>query len=165
VVIKAKRLLAGLGFLALEVGLSVRDTSSTLVHLLTDLLHETLPQLLFLLAALAHLADGGIDPLRKTAQEWHEVGDGAGRRDLGNEFTRVLAVSSRRFGGSVAKTSRDTTTESIGEREVILGIGEKLVHEALGLVGDVAVVFGVEAGGQDGVSELALIAPVVCGMR
>ena len=113
-VIKAKRLLASFGFLALKVGLRIRDGSSTLVHFLANLLHETLPELLLLLAALAHLADRGIDPLGEATQEGHEVGDRAGRRDLGNEFTRVLAVGGRGLGAAVAETGGDTATETVG---------------------------------------------------
>ena len=44
---------------------------------------------------------------------------------------------------------------------MVLGINQELVHEALGLVADVAIVFGIEAGSQDSVGELALVAPVV----
>jgi hypothetical protein len=70
-------------------------------------------------------------------------------------------VSSGGFGASVAETGRDAAAETIGQGEVILGVDQELVEEAFGLVGDVAVVFRVEAGGQDGVCELALVPPMV----
>lgn len=57
VVVKAERLLTSLSLLALEVGLSIRNGGGALVHLLADLLHETLPELLFLLTTLANLAN------------------------------------------------------------------------------------------------------------
>ena len=46
---------------------------------------------------------------------------------------------------------------------MILRVNQELVHEALSLVGDVAVVLLVEASGQHGVGEFSLVAPMVYG--
>lgn len=70
-------------------------------------------------------------------------------------------MSSSRFGTTIAETGTDATTETIGESKVVLGILEKLEEESLGLVADVTIVLLVEAGGQDGVGEFSLVAPVV----
>jgi hypothetical protein len=75
VIIKAERLLTSLGLLALEVGLRIRNGRDAFVHLLTSLLHETLPELLLLFTAFADLADRGIDPFGETTEEGHEVRD------------------------------------------------------------------------------------------
>ena len=78
-----------------------------------------------------------------------------------DEFTSVLAVSSSRSSAAIAETSADTAAKSIGEGKVVLGILEKLEHESLDFVADIAVVFLVEALGQNSVREFALVAPVV----
>ena len=62
----------------------------------------------------------------------------------------------------VTETSADTAAEAIGQGEMILGIDEELIQEALAFVADVAVVLLVEALGKDSVGKLSLVAPVVC---
>jgi hypothetical protein len=84
---------------------------------------------------------------------------------LWNEFTSVLAVGCSRFRRAIAETGSNAAAEAIGEREMILGVNEKLVEEAFGLVGDVAVVLLVEASCEDGVGKFALVTPVLCEKR
>lgn len=78
-----------------------------------------------------------------------------------DEFAGVFAVGGSGFGGAITKTGGDTAAESIGECEMVLGIDKELVEEALGFVGDVAVVLLVEASCEDGVGELALVSPML----
>ena len=95
------------------------------------------------------------------AEEGHEVGDWAGRRNLRNEFASVLAVSCSRFWGSIAQTSRDPSAEAVGECEVVFGVDQELIEESLGFVGDVTVVLLVKASSQDGVGESTLVTPML----
>ena len=159
-IVEAEGLTTRLSFLALEVGAGVGDGSFALIHINACLLHESLPELLLLLASLADTSYGGVEPLRELAEEGHEIGDWPGRRDLRNKFTSILAVGCSRFWGAIAKTSRDTTAEAVGKREVVFGVDQELIEESLGFVRDVAVVLLVEAGCEDGVGEFALITPM-----
>lgn len=125
------------------------------------MLHEALPELLFLLTTLTDFADGWVDPFGETTEEGEQVGDGARWGNLRNEFASILAVSSSRFRSTISKTSADATAETIRQGEVILGVHEEFVQESLGLVTDIAIILLVEALGKDGVGEFALVSPVI----
>jgi hypothetical protein len=81
---------------------------------------------------------------------------------LWNEFTSVLAVRSGRVRVSIGETSCDTSAIPVRKSEVVLWVGQELVQVSLRLVGDIAVVFLVEALGEHGVREFSLSTPMVC---
>ena len=161
-VIKVERAGTLLGFLALEVGPGVRDRGNALVHLFANLLHQTLPEFGFFLTSNANSANRGIHPFWQAPEHRQKVGDWAGGRDLWNEFTSVLAVCSSRIWVSIGETSCDASAVPVGKSEVVLWVSQELVQVSFRLVGDIAVVFLVEALGEHGMGELSLSTPVVC---
>ena len=76
-ILETERARTLLGFLALKVSAGVADVGGSLVHFLADVLHQTLPQFLFLLATEADGFDGGIQPFGKATEEGHQVGNWA----------------------------------------------------------------------------------------
>ena len=84
------------------------DLACTVVKFFSDLVELSDPEDLLLLASQTRVADGRVDPFRELPEERHEVGDGTGGRDLGDEQMSIVGNGDGGVGLSVGEAGGDS---------------------------------------------------------